>query len=228
MLIGGFQKMTMLDFPGKVACTIFTYGCNLRCPFCHNAMLVTQKTELFDEEEIFSYLKKRSGILDGVCITGGEPMLQKDIFDFIRKVKEMGFLVKLDTNGCFPEKLEYVLENKLVDYVAMDIKNSKEKYAETVGISDFDITPIEKSVELIMNSGVDYEFRTTVVKQFHSENTMKSIGTWLKGAKKYCLQNFEDTGNLIGQGLCAHDPSVLKAFKSSLADCFGEICVRGI
>lgn len=228
MLIGGFQKMTMLDFPGRVACTVFTYGCNLRCPFCHNATLVTQKTQLFDEEEIFSYLKKRSGILDGVCVTGGEPLLQKDIFEFISKVREMGFLVKLDTNGCFPERLEYALDNKLVDYVAMDIKNSKEKYAMTVGIDGFDITPIEKSVELIKNSAVEYEFRTTVVKELHTMEDMKSIGKWLFGAKKYCLQNFEDTGNLIGQGMSAHEPFVLKAFEDALTDCFAETCVRGI
>ncbi len=127
MHIGGFQKMTMLDYPGKVACTIFTYGCNFRCPFCHNASLVTDKPEFFSEDEVLSYLTKRAGVLDGVCISGGEPLLQSDIFEFIKKVKDKGLLVKLDTNGSFPEKLKYAMDEKLIDYVAMDIKNSKEK-----------------------------------------------------------------------------------------------------
>ena len=150
--IHGFQKMTMLDFPGKVACTAFTAGCNFRCPFCHNASLVTKinNDEIYSQEEIFDYLNKRKGILDGVCITGGEPLLYDGIIDFIKKIRDIGLLVKLDTNGSFPEKLEFLIDNGLVDYVAMDIKNSKDKYAETIGLKEYDISNVEKSVSLLL------------------------------------------------------------------------------
>ncbi|MGN1117523.1 MAG: anaerobic ribonucleoside-triphosphate reductase activating protein, partial [Acutalibacteraceae bacterium] len=165
MKIYGLQKMTLLDFPGKVACTLFTGGCNFRCPFCHNARLVTEldKDEVYSEEEIFEYLRKRVGILDGVCITGGEPLMNADIADFITKVRELGYAVKLDTNGSYPETLKNLIDRGLVDYIAMDIKNTPEKYAQTIGVKKFDFTPIKKSIEIIMQSGVPYEFRTTVV-----------------------------------------------------------------
>lgn len=203
MKIYGLQKMTLLDFPGKVACTIFTGGCNFRCPFCHNAMLVTEldKDNFYTEEEIFDFLKKRVGILDGVCITGGEPLMQNDIADFIIKVREMGYSVKLDTNGSYPEKLAELIENKLVDYVAMDIKNTPEKYAETIGVKNFDFTPIAKSIALIMNSGVQYEFRTTVVSEFHTIDDIEKIAEYIRGAQGFYLQNFVDSGNLIGKDL---------------------------
>lgn len=203
MKIYGLQKMTLLDFPGKVACTIFTGGCNFRCPFCHNAMLVTEldKDNFYTEEEIFDFLKKRVGILDGVCITGGEPLMQKDIADFIIKVREMGYSVKLDTNGSYPEKLAELIENKLVDYVAMDIKNTPEKYAETIGVKSFNFTPIAKSITLIMNSGVQYEFRTTVVSEFHTIDDIEKIAEYIRDAQGFYLQNFVDSGNLIGKDL---------------------------
>lgn len=198
LLIKGFQKLTLLDFPGKTACTVFTGGCNLRCPFCHNAGLVTKMdTEIIPESEVFEHLKKRQGILDGIAITGGEPLLQGDIEEFLRKVRELEYAIKLDTNGSFPEKLESIIENGLCDYVAMDIKNSKEKYPETVGIKNFDIRDIEKSVEILKRGNVPFEFRTTVTKNFHTILDIENIGMWIKGTENYYLQNFVDSGNLI-------------------------------
>ena len=198
MLIKGFQKLTLLDFPGRTACTVFTGGCNLRCPFCHNALLVTEMdNDYFEEKEIFDHLEKRKKVLDGIAITGGEPLLQKDIERFLYELKETGIAVKLDTNGCYPEKLEGILELGLVDYIAMDIKNCPEKYAETVGVENFDITPVEKSIKLIQGSGVDYEFRTTVTENFHTVEDVERIAQWLQGSKGYFLQNFVDSGQLI-------------------------------
>jgi pyruvate formate lyase activating enzyme len=211
MLIGGVQKMTMLDYPGKVACTIFTYGCNFRCPFCHNATLVIDEASLFDKDEIFAYINKRKGILDGVVVTGGEPLLQPDIMDFLSELKQTGLLVKLDTNGSYPEKLQEIIEKGLVDYVAMDIKNCKEKYDLTTGVK-IDISKIEKSVELLMQDKVDYEFRTTVVKELHQKEDFEKIGKWLKGAKRLFLQPFKDNDNLIGEGLSSHTKEALEEF----------------
>ncbi len=198
MLIKGFQKLTLLDYPGKTACTVFTGGCNYRCPFCHNAGLVTKMdTEIIPESEVFNHLKKRQGILDGVAISGGEPLLQGDIEEFLKKIKELGYSIKLDTNGSFPDKLKSIIDNGLCDFVAMDIKNSKERYNETVGIDKFDISLMEKSVEILMNSDVQFEFRTTVTKNFHTVEDIEKIGEWIKGTEKYYLQNFVDSGNLI-------------------------------
>lgn len=198
MIIKGFQKLTLLDFPGKTACTVFTAGCNLRCPFCHNALLVTEQNDVFfSEEEIFEHLDRRKNVLDGVAVTGGEPLLQKDIERFLYEIKDKGFLVKLDTNGCYPEKLDGILQLGLADYVAMDIKNSPEKYARTVGVESFDIVPVEESIRLLQNSGVDYEFRTTVTADFHTVESIEKAAEWIKGTKKYFLQNFVDSGNLI-------------------------------
>lgn len=203
MKIYGLQKMTLLDFPGKVACTLFTGGCNFRCPFCHNARLVTEldKDEVYSEEEIFEYLRRRVGILDGVCITGGEPLMNADIADFITKVRELGYAVKLDTNGSYPETLKNLIDRGLVDYIAMDIKNTPEKYAQTIGVKNSDFTPIKKSIKIIMQSGVPYEFRTTVVKEFHSVSDIEEIAKMIEGAQGYYLQNFVDSGNLIGSDL---------------------------
>ena len=198
MIIKGFQKLTLLDYPGKVACTVFTGGCNLRCPFCHNALLVTEMDDIeYTEKEIFQHLERRKGVIEGVAVTGGEPLLQKDIERFLYELRCTGISIKLDTNGCYPEKLKDILELGLVDYVAMDIKNSPEKYALTVGLERFDISPIEKSIELLKNSGIEYEFRTTVTSNFHTVEDMQSIAQWLQGTKKYFLQNFVDSGMLI-------------------------------
>ncbi|MBR2337061.1 MAG: anaerobic ribonucleoside-triphosphate reductase activating protein [Clostridia bacterium] len=225
----GFQKMTMLDYPGKVACIVFTGGCNLRCPFCHNALLVTQVDNVvYDEEEIIAYLNKRKGLLDGICVSGGEPLLQVGIEDFLKRVKELGFLVKLDTNGTFPARLKSLVEKGLVDYVAMDIKNCKEKYALTTGTESFDISKIEESVAFLLSDKVDYEFRTTVVDGLHEAQDIVKIGEWIKGAKKYFLQNFVDSGNLIQSGLKAVSLDKLKEFAKSVENSVGKISLRGV
>ena len=205
MKICGFQKMTLLDFPGRVACTVFTGGCNLRCPFCHNALLVTGVSELetIPEEEVFRVLEKRKGVLDGVAITGGEPLLQPDLRWFIGKVRSLGYAVKLDTNGFYPEKLREFLEAGLLDYVAVDIKNAPERYAETAGIEGLNIEPVRTSVRYLMEGKVPYEFRTTIVKEFHGLSEIREIGKWIRGAERYFLQNFVDSGELIGEGLHA-------------------------
>lgn len=209
--IGGFQKLTLLDYPRKTACTVFTCGCNFRCPFCHNALLVTKQTQsLVDTEEVFAHLEKRKGVLDGVCITGGEPLLQNGLFEFIQKIKSMGYLVKLDTNGSLYPRLEVLIKSGLVDYVAMDIKNATEKYAVTCGLADIDFESIEKSKNLIMQSGVDYEFRTTAVAQLHTPDDFEKIGEFISGAKRYYIQGFEDSGNLICSGLSALDNETMQ------------------
>ena len=198
MIIKGLQKTTLLDFPTKVACTVFTPGCNFRCPFCHNASLVIEPdcSQTVDTDAFFSYLKKRKGILDGVCITGGEPLLQKDIDLFIKDIRDLGFAVKLDTNGSFPEKLKYLIDERLVDYVAMDIKSSISKYPTVCGSERF-TDDVVKSVELLMRSDIEFEFRTTVVRELHEPSDFEDIGKWISGAPRYFLQQFKDSGDLI-------------------------------
>ena len=230
MKIYGLQKLTLLDYPEKTACTVFTGGCNLRCPFCHNALLVTDidGSDAYSEEEILAFLSKRKGLLDGVCITGGEPLMNGDIADFIGKIKAMGYKVKLDTNGTFPDRLKDLLENRLVDYVAMDIKNSKEKYAETAGVESINLSNIEKSINLLKSSDIDYEFRTTVVNEFHTEEDILSIAKWIAGAKRYFLQNFEDSGNLIGENMSAVPKDILDKMKSSARAFVENTQIRGV
>ena len=227
MLIGGFQKMTMLDYPGKVACTIFTYGCNFRCPFCHNATLVIDEAELFSEDEILAYINKRKGILDGVCISGGEPLLQPDIFEFISKIKKTGLLVKLDTNGSYPDKLKEAIDRGLIDYVAMDIKTSKENYSRVCDVN-VKIEDIEKSVQILLENKVDYEFRTTVVLEMHTREDFEKISSWIKGAKRYFLQCFRDNENLIGNNLSAYTASELESFLEVLKCNINEVSLRGV
>ena len=202
MNIQGLQKLTLLDFPGRTACTLFTGGCNLRCPFCHNVPLVLDPAggDAIPETEIFSFLSRRHGILDGVAITGGEPLLQPDIASFIRRVRKEGFAVKLDTNGFFPDRLAELLRAGLVDYAAMDVKNRPEKYAETCGLETVDLSRIEASMRLLTDSGIEYEFRTTVVKEFHTIDDIEAVAKWISGAKRYFLQAFRDSGDLIGGG----------------------------
>ncbi len=226
----GLQKMTLLDFPGKVACTVFTGGCNFRCPFCHNALLVTDidDSSTYDEEEILSFLKTRRGLLDGVCVTGGEPLLHPSVVPFIEKVKALGFAVKLDTNGSFPDTLADIIDSGIVDKVAMDIKNSAEKYGKTVGIENFDITPIEKSISLLLEGRVPYEFRTTVVRELHEVSDIEKIAKRISGAREYYLQNFVDSGNLISSGMSAHSPETLAEMKK-IADMYvSTTMIRGI
>lgn len=215
MKLGGFQKLTLLDFPEKMACTVFTEGCNLRCPFCHNASLVVNPGEYGEtkEEEVFELLNKRKGVLDGVAITGGEPLLHKDIDAFIDRIKALGYAVKLDTNGTFPERLKYLIDTGRVDYVAVDIKNSPERYAETAGVKNFDVTPVLETVELLKRGKVGYEFRTTVVKPLFTAADFESIGKLIAGAEKYYLQKFKDSGELIaGENLSAYSDEEMTEF----------------
>ncbi len=230
MIFSGFQKLTLLDFPGHVACTLFTKGCNFRCPFCHNALLVTEKGEgeQHSEEEVLSYLKKRVGILDGVCITGGEPLMQTKLPEFIRKVKALGYLVKLDTNGSFPEQLRALVEEGLIDYVAMDVKNSMERYGETVGLSDFSTAAVEESIDFLLAGNVPFEFRTTVVEEFHTPQDIVSLAKRIQGAPRYFLQNFVDSGCLIGENLHSVDKNVMEIMKNAAAEHLLEVSVRGL
>lgn len=230
MVLHGFQKMTLLDFPGKVACTVFTGGCNFRCPFCHNALLVTElsKSESFKEEEILDFLKKRKGLLDGVAITGGEPLISDDILYFAEKVKNLGFAVKLDTNGSYPQRLKKAVGEGIVDYVAMDIKNSKELYAETAGLSFFEISNIEESVDFLLSGKVDYEFRTTVVNGFHTVESIENAAKWISGAKRYFLQNFIDSGCLIGEGMTGVSKDEMLLMRSAARKYVHAAELRGV
>lgn len=230
MQIHGFQKMTLLDYPGKVAATLFTAGCNLRCPFCHNAPLVTKinLADCLDTDEILAYLKKRQGILDGVCVTGGEPLLSDGIFELLDKLKSLGYSVKLDTNGTFPERLRRAVFGGLVDTVAMDIKNSRERYAETVGMKTFDLAPVEESVEFLKSGAVDFEFRTTVVNELHTEADMTKIGEWICGAPRYYLQRFKDSGNLISQGFSEPSIEVMKKLQEIAKNYVQNVELRGV
>jgi len=207
----GLQKLTLLDYPGRMACTLFTGGCNFRCPFCHNGGLVTAPETLWTEAQILEYLASRKGLLDGVCVTGGEPLLHPSLGEFLGKVKALGFSVKLDTNGSFPARLKELVRAGLVDYVAMDVKNSPEKYAVTVGAGAFDLTPVRESISYIMKRNVAYEFRTTLVRELHCEEDVESIARWISGAEKYALQSFVDSGAVLCEGLSAWDKeSVLR------------------
>lgn len=231
MLISGLQKLTLLDYPGRVACTVFTGGCNFRCPFCHNASLVLPEQMVQDtnEEEVLSFLKKRVGVLDGVAITGGEPLLHKDIGGFLSKVKALGYEIKLDTNGSFPELLMELVKDGLVDRVAMDVKNSPELYAHTVGLEKLDMAPIERSKEFLLSGTVDYEFRTTAVKGLHTRESLRGAAEWIKGAKEYYLQQFKDSGNVLNiAGLGAFNEKEMHALADGLRDLVPSVQVRGV
>ena len=230
MNIQGLNKVTLLDYPGRVACTVFTGGCDLRCPFCHNSQLVLHPTfSPIDEEEVFALLRRRRGIIDGVAITGGEPLLQPDIEAFISRVRELGYSVKLDTNRTHPARLAHLLEAGLVDHVAMDIKNSPERYPETVGIPGFDVTPIRESVALLVGGSTGYEFRTTVVAPLHDEESMLGIGRLIKGAGRYFLQGFADSGALIApEGLRAVPREEMEKFAAIVAPFVGSAELRGV
>ena len=226
MRIAGLQKMTLLDFPDRVACTVFLPGCNFRCPFCHNSPLLRGVDEL-SEEELFAYLKKRKGLLDGVAVTGGEPLLQPDLEEFLGKIKALGLGVKLDTNGSQPQYLGKLLQKDLIDYVAMDIKNSPQKYDTTAGATGI-LPQIKESVDLIMNSGIDYEFRTTVVKELHEASDFHAIGTWLQGAKAYYLQCFVDSGDILCPGLHAPEKDELEHYLAIAGSYIPNTHLRGI
>ena len=230
MLIKGLQKLTLLDFPEKMACTVFTFGCNFRCPFCHNASLVlSDRADDFTitEEEFFSFLQKRRGILEGVCVTGGEPTLQPDLPDFIRKIKSMGYAVKLDTNGYRPDVLKALVAEGLLDYVAMDIKNSLPRYGETAGIPTLRTAPIEESAAFLMEGSVPFEFRTTLVRGLHTPESVADMGKWLAGDESFLLQTFEDSGDLIGEGLSAFDRAETEALLAVLCNYVPNAQIRG-
>ena len=231
MRLGGVQKLTLLDFPEHVACTVFTLGCNLRCPFCHNASLVVPERALPDEmpeDAFFAFLESRKKVLDGVCITGGEPLLQPDIVDFIRKIRDLGFAVKLDTNGTLPHVLKTILDEHLVDYVAMDIKNSPARYAETVGVPGFDVRKIEESLALLRASDIPFELRTTVVAELHDDTSIQDIGVWTRGDHKYFLQSFADSGDILEAGFSAHTPAKMREFQGFLTPNVPKTTLRGI
>lgn len=229
MRIDGLQTLTLLDYPGKVACTVFTSGCNMRCPFCHNASLVCGEVPPFmEKDEFFAFLKKRAGVLDGVCVTGGEPLLQEGLIPFLLEVKELGFTTKLDTNGLLHDRLRAAVDAGAVDYVAMDIKNSKTHYAETAGVPGLDLAPIEKSVQFLMEGKVDYEFRTTVVKELHTKADFMEIGQWLKGAKRYFLQSFKDSGDILSPGLSAPEKEELLEVRDRLLLDIPVVELRGV
>jgi len=228
MIIHGLQKMTLLDYPGRVACTVFLGGCDMRCPFCHNAELnVASAPAALGEAELLSFLATRRGLLDGVAVTGGEPLLRGDLALLLGKIRAMGFEVKLDTNGTHPESLRALLEQDLVQYVAMDIKNSPAHYAATVGVPGFDLSPVRRSVELLMSSPCDYEFRTTVVREFHDEESFHQIGAWIQGAKRYFLQPFTDRETVPDRTLHAPQPEDLKRYEELLRAYVPSVRVRG-
>lgn len=228
MRIAGLQKLTLLDYPEKVACIVFIGGCNFRCPFCHNASLVLSPGDApaIAEEEVLSFLKKRKGILDGVCITGGEPLLQADLPVFLEKIKALGYAVKVDTNGSYPDRLKQIVTDGLADYVAMDIKNTPEKYPETVGIPNYDTGKIEESAAFLLSGAVPYEFRTTVVREFHRTEDFEKIGRWLRGAETYFLQGFQDSGDLIGEGLHGFSDAEMQVFQAILRINIKQVSVR--
>ncbi len=230
MTIGGLQKLTLLDFPGRTACTVFTPGCDFRCPYCHNAALVTraQEQETMPQEEFFRFLSKRKGLLDGVAITGGEPTLQPGLEDFIGRVKSEGFLVKLDTNGTRPDVVRRLIDSGLVDYIAMDVKAAPENYDKVTGGRCPDIGPVRESVSLIMEGRTDYEFRTTLVKGLHTIDDMTGIGPWISGAKRYFLQNFKDSGDIISAGWAPFAEEELKTLLDAVLPYVPAAELRGV
>ena len=224
-----FTKLTLLDYPGKAACTIFTSGCNFRCPFCHNASLVVGELDAkIEERELFVFLKKRQGLLDGVCVSGGEPLLQEDIEELIGKIKDLGYLVKLDTNGSLPKKLQSLIDKQLIDYVAMDIKNSKEHYFATSGTDKVPLEYIEESANILMNNKLPYEFRTTVVKELHTAEDFLAISKWLSPASPYFLQAFVDSGDVIGENYHAHSKEDMEHFLGIVRKNLPLAALRGI
>ncbi len=230
MLILGMQKTTLLDYPGKVATTLFTGGCNFRCPYCHNRDLVIPPADViaYSMEEIFEHLNNKKKILDGVCITGGEPTLHKDLPDFIRKIKDLGLLVKLDSNGTNPKMLRTLIDSGLIDYVAMDIKHSKDKYNTIACMKTFDIQPIQESIDILMEGKIDYEFRTTIMKECHESDDMESIGRWLKGAKAYYLQSYKESEQVINPIFSPHSLETLESFVDILKPYIPNTSLRGI
>lgn len=234
MKIVGLQKLTLLDYPGRVACTVFLDGCNFRCPFCHNSQLLEADAKaLMDPEALLAFLKKRRGILEGVCITGGEPTIHSELPDLLRSIRALGYAVKLDTNGYRPEVLARILAEGLADYVAMDIKNGPDFYGGTVGLSAPELGRIEQSILLLMDSGIDYELRTTLARPLHSEASICSMAAWLEGIgqgrriKRLFLQPFVDRETVPVSGLSAPEPEEIRTFEDILKQCSESVETRG-
>ena len=232
-MICGLQKMTLLDYPGKIACTVFLGGCNFRCPFCHNSELFMGKPEkLMEDEEFFAFLKTRKGLLDGVYVSGGEPTLHKNLPEFLAKIKELGFLVKLDTNGSRPEVVKELVEKQLVDYIAMDVKNSPTMYAQTVGLESMDLAPIEESLRFLLGGSVDYELRTTLVSQLHDAASIQDMGVWLgflvtgMKPKRLFLQSFVDRDTVLFAGLSAPEKETIIEFAKILEPFCEMVTIR--
>ena len=229
MKIHGLQKMTLLDYPGRVACTVFFGGCDMRCPFCHNAELLDGSAPpVMNDEELLLFLKKRQGLLDGVAFTGGEPLLQKDLPDLAARIREMGYPVKLDTNGTHPDLLNRMIREELVQYVAMDIKNSPERYAETAGLETIDLGPVRESVRLLLEGNTDYEFRTTAVAELHDDQSFERIGPWIRGAKHYYLQRFTDRDTVPFEGLHAPSAGQMKHWAEIVRPFVPSVALRGV
>lgn len=229
MRICGLNKTTLLDYPGHVAAAVFLGGCNFRCPFCQNGDLVLRpesQTEI-GEEELFAFLKKRKGILSGVCVTGGEPTLEKGLGDLVGQIKKMGYLVKLDTNGSRPEVVRKLLEGGLLDYIAMDVKNGKERYGETVGLEKIDAGRIRETIDIIIESGIDYEFRTTVVKELHRKADIEAIGREIKGARAYFLQSYQESPGVIVPGFHAYSKEEMEELAAAVRPFVEHVQIRG-
>lgn len=226
----GIQKLTLLDYPGKVAATLFTGGCNFKCPFCQNSDLVflPEHTMEIPVEDIQAFLAKRAKVLEGICISGGEPLLHKGLKNFLATIRDYGYQIKIDTNGSFPERLKEIVEAGLCDYVAVDIKNQPKKYAATIGIDDYDIANVQKTVSYLLENHIDYEFRTTVVKEFHTAADMKKIGEWISGAKNYYIQNYRDSEHVIQSGLHGFTLDELKKFQEIVSPYVEHCELRGV
>lgn len=228
MHINGIQKLTLLDYPGKVACTVFLAGCDLRCPYCHNSELWSASAPaVMDDEELLAFLKKRRGMLDGVAFTGGEALLRPELPELMQKIKEMGYCVKLDSNGTHPEKLRALIDARLVDYVAMDIKNDLDRYGETCGKPEMDITPIKRSISLLLEGRVSHEFRTTVVRELHDEESFINIARLIEGAENYYLQPFVDRDTVIFAGFHAPEEDEMKRYLEIVAPHVKHAEIRG-
>ena len=229
MKLYGMEKLSLVDYDGFVSATVFTGTCNFRCGFCHNAALVLDSANLDElpEKEVFDYLKKRKGILEGVCITGGEPTLQKDLPEFCEKIKNLGYSVKVDTNGTNPNVVKLLAENGLADYFAMDIKNDRENYAKIIGFDKYDTSAVEKSVEFFLAGGADYEFRTTLISEYHHAENMAKISEWIRGAEKYFLQRFKSGDYCISQSLSPVETEQAKSFAEILKPFVKNVKLRG-
>ena len=229
MIIHGLQKMTLLDFPGQVACTVFLGGCEFRCPFCHNADLLDMSAPgIMDDDELLEFLKKRKGLLDGVAFTGGEPLLRKDLPELLARVRDIGYQIKVDTNGDHPNLLKEIVRAGLADYIAMDVKNSPARYAETIGWETFDTAPVDESIQFLLSGQVRYEFRTTVVKQFHDEASFEAIAQWIDGADRYELQGFVDRDTVPFAGLEACSREEMEHFADIVRPHVKTVELRGV